>query len=110
MSGSDTETHFLYTGISIQQKTLLCQLSGPSLLAPIHKHTHTSIILSCSSKQTSCQRFLRPYCQRGLASGGLLDSGVGGTSQHERSVNTAMHMTAPWDNVQARAFVLLFLP
>lgn len=76
-----------------------------------HPQTHTHLYHTVRSpKHTPCQCFLRPHCQRGLASGGLLDSGVGGTSQHERSVNTAMHMTAPWDNVQARAFVLLFLP
>lgn len=109
MNGSNTEMHFLHAGIPIQQKTSLCQLSGPHFWPP-STNTHTSIILSCSPTDTSCQHFLRPHCQRGLASGGLLDSGIGGTSQHERSVNTAMHTTVPWDNVQACACVLLFLP
>ncbi len=40
MNGSNTEMLFLYAGIPIQQKTSLCQLSGPSLLALFHKHTH----------------------------------------------------------------------
>lgn len=36
-------------GIQIQQKTSLCQLSGPSLLAPsINTHTHT-LIAHCST-------------------------------------------------------------
>lgn len=57
-NGNDTKTHFLYTGIQIQQKTSLCELSGPSLLAPsINTHTlisHCSTLLHTHRANASC--------------------------------------------------------